>query len=199
MCFLHNELVIFHFTTMKIMSKQTMPLFTHKNVEQTVCLLINYVTKIHWQCLLISAQNRANSCFKSKLWGKLQRAKKFRPAAFRHIYAGCRRFSLRLPNFSVPAFKIISQNQVKHGLTDILKFFCASLSWDYFLDVIEHSYSNHSNISDRLHIPEPRYLSQSNLGHVMAETQVFLWICGKIVMMDDWWKFGYIGLFDNLS
>ena len=45
---------------MKIMSKQTMPLFTHKNVEQTVCLLINYVTKIHWQCLVISAQNRAN-------------------------------------------------------------------------------------------------------------------------------------------
>ena len=69
-----------------------------------------------------------------------------------------------------------------------IEVFCASLSWDYFLDVIEHSYSNHSNISDRLHIPEPGYLSQSNFGHVMAESQVFLWICGKIVMMDDWRK-----------
>ena len=66
----------------------------------------------------ICAQSGANShvfiyCEQSKRY--IQKSVKSLPAAYGHMNAACSFCSLWLPNFS--AFKNVSQNPIKHGLT----------------------------------------------------------------------------------
>ena len=72
----------------------------------------------------IGGQNRTNShvfMFWKQTTSYIQKSKKSWPTALGHIYAACLIFSLRLLNFAVLAFKIFSQNPIKHLL--VYQFF----------------------------------------------------------------------------